>query len=133
MAVGIAAIPAGVLYAFLVWRGYESRWTALLAIVLGCLCARLAWKMVDRKFKVQVKRAPDRAVADFLAAQIRPNAATTAIVYYGYKLTRAEREFIIYQMKALSRPNYENDLNTEGLDQSQDSLTDQLNSQKAYV
>ena len=50
MAVGIAAIPAGALYAFFALHGYATRWTALFAIVIGCYCARQAWKFVDRKF-----------------------------------------------------------------------------------
>jgi len=50
MAVGAAAIPAGALYAYLSARGYGPRWTILLALALGCWCARQAWKFVDRKF-----------------------------------------------------------------------------------
>jgi hypothetical protein len=50
MAVGVAAIPAGVLYAFLSSRGYETWLTALLAVAIGCVCARQAWQFVGRRF-----------------------------------------------------------------------------------
>ena len=72
MAVGVAAIPAGALYAFLAARGYESRWTILLAIIFGCVCARWAWKFVDRKFT-----APQREFAfpELLRIETRRNYA----------------------------------------------------------
>jgi hypothetical protein len=49
MAVGVAAIPAGILYAFAVSRGYESRWLTLIILVVGGCCARWAWTFADRK------------------------------------------------------------------------------------
>lgn len=68
MAVGVAAIPAGALYAFLASRGYESRWTALLAIIIGCLCSRLAWKFVDRQFAAPL---PEMAFSELSLIEIR--------------------------------------------------------------
>ena len=50
MVAGVAAIPAGVLYALLAVKGYGSWWTALLAIVLGFWLAKEAWRYVERRF-----------------------------------------------------------------------------------
>ena len=71
MAVGVAAIPAAALYAFLASRGYESRWTALLAIIIGCWCARWAWKAVDRKFAT----LPKFEFSELALIEIRRNHA----------------------------------------------------------
>jgi len=46
LAAGIAAIPAGVIYAFLVVTGYNRWWTVVPAIVLGFWMGRKAWKYV---------------------------------------------------------------------------------------
>ena len=50
MVAGLAAIPAGALYAILSVEGYDRWWTALPAIVLGFSMAVKAWKYVDKKF-----------------------------------------------------------------------------------
>jgi len=47
---GIAAIPAGFIYALLAAKGYERPWTAISTIVLGFLMARQTWKYIERKF-----------------------------------------------------------------------------------
>jgi hypothetical protein len=46
---GIAAIPAGIIYAVLAVNGYDRWWTALPAIVLGFWMAKRMWKYVERK------------------------------------------------------------------------------------
>jgi hypothetical protein len=48
MTAGVAAIPAGTLYALLAVKGYDHWWTAVPAIILGLWSARKAWKFVDR-------------------------------------------------------------------------------------
>jgi hypothetical protein len=39
MSVGVAAIPAGVLYGVLALKGYDRWWTALACVVIGLCCA----------------------------------------------------------------------------------------------
>jgi hypothetical protein len=50
MSAGVAAIPAGVLYALLAVKGYDHWWTAVPAIIFGLWTAKRAWKFVDRRF-----------------------------------------------------------------------------------
>ncbi len=75
MVAGVAAIPAGALYAILAVKGYNGWWTALPAIVFGFWMAKEAWSFVERKlftadFAASGQRAtwfpakPTLAVAD---------------------------------------------------------------------
>lgn len=49
LAAGVAAIPAGLIYALLAASGYERWWTAVSAIALGFWMARKTWKHIERK------------------------------------------------------------------------------------
>lgn len=50
LAVGLAAIPGGVVYAVLAVKGYGGWWSALLAIVFAFWMAKEAWRYVERAF-----------------------------------------------------------------------------------
>ena len=49
MVVGLAAIPAGIIYAILAVNGFERWWTDVLVLIVGVLTAHAAWRSLTRR------------------------------------------------------------------------------------
>jgi hypothetical protein len=49
MIVGIAAVPAGAVYGFLVLNGYDRWWTATICVSLGVVSGAWAWARVRNR------------------------------------------------------------------------------------
>jgi hypothetical protein len=50
---GAAAIPAGIVYAFVRANHWQHWWTVLPVLVAGLICALVAWRQVERYFQRQ--------------------------------------------------------------------------------
>jgi hypothetical protein len=57
MTAGVAAIPAGILYAIVVATGWERWWTIVPLVGLGFVSALFAWKYVQIKFELRDARS----------------------------------------------------------------------------
>lgn len=80
MVAGVAAIPAGILYAILAVKGYGGWWSALAAIALGFWMAKEAWSYVERKlFAPAFSSSASGASATWSLGQV-PAVAVVAIV-----------------------------------------------------
>jgi hypothetical protein len=67
MAAGIAAIPAGIIYAQIAISGRENWWNVLSVLAFGCLSAHLGWTLASRALAQVAKQEPQVPVAPALA------------------------------------------------------------------
>lgn len=79
MVAGIAAIPAGLLYAMLDLYGYGAWWVALASIAAGLWMASCAWTYVDRLFFTKEFTASGGCIITWSA---RPPLAAVAAVAF---------------------------------------------------